>query len=588
MNEELYNHGIVGAALPPNPPIEWIRNSEWLAMPSVDSTENKIVILFRIDPGSSTFIGFSATVTGGYTVDWGDGTSGNFATTLIASKQYDFDAVSATTTSEGYKQVLITITPTSGGNTFTAIGFANKSTFVGTGAYRQGHQDLIISAPALTSVAALGTSGTNTLSYSYLERVQLLSSALTSYANLFGDLVALQSVSVTSSATVTNMSYMFQNCVTLSGVPGNLPYSTCTTLSNMFAKCYNLRSLNIATITTAATSVSSMFANCASLQTTPALVFTAASVDTGGLFNTCSALLVVPNVSWDKASTLSSTFNACTSLTNIPALNIPLCTSMATTFTGCTALRSIGNITSSTLLTTMSSTFSGCTRLLALPLISDSSNVTTIASIALNCYNILTCPAYDTGKVTTMTSAFSGCASLATMPVLSYAKCTAAGSMFTNCTSLKKVGTMDFGTTTTGAITLTSAFQCNNASQSGIQEIGPILIPSTATSIVLGSIALNGRALKTISVDCTKVIAATGVATLFSGASSLNSVILTGLKYGGFTIAGSLSAPALVDLFTSLGTASGAQTLTVSGNWGWANLTVADKLIATVKGWTLA
>ncbi len=49
-----------------------------------------------------------------------------------------------------------------------------------------------------------------------------------------------------------------------------------------------------------------------------------------------------------------------------------------------------------------------------------------------------------------------------------------------------------------------------------------------------------------------------------------------------------LSRAALVEIFTNLGTASGAQTITITGNPGAASLDAADRLIATSKGWTIA
>ena len=50
-----------------------------------------------------------------------------------------------------------------------------------------------------------------------------------------------------------------------------------------------------------------------------------------------------------------------------------------------------------------------------------------------------------------------------------------------------------------------------------------------------------------------------------------------------------LSEAALVAIFTALGSANGgSQTITVTGTWGDALLTAADKAIATGKSWTVA
>lgn len=48
-----------------------------------------------------------------------------------------------------------------------------------------------------------------------------------------------------------------------------------------------------------------------------------------------------------------------------------------------------------------------------------------------------------------------------------------------------------------------------------------------------------------------------------------------------------LNRAEIVEIFTNLGTASGAQNVTVTGNHGVADLTPTDELIATNKGWTV-
>ena len=71
---------------------------------------------------------------------------------------------------------------------------------------------------------------------------------------------------------------------------------------------------------------------------------------------------------------------------------------------------------------------------------------------------------------------------------------------------------------------------------------------------------------------------------MFGGCSSLASVELTGCKYSVSVASGVLSSAALDALYTSLGTAAGAQTITVTGNYGTTGDTPS---IATGKGWTV-
>lgn len=77
----------------------------------------------------------------------------------------------------------------------------------------------------------------------------------------------------------------------------------------------------------------------------------------------------------------------------------------------------------------------------------------------------------------------------------------------------------------------------------------------------------------------------TNFADMFQNCSSLSSVILTGCKYTVSVANGVLSGTALDALYTSLGTAAGSQTITVSGNHGTSSDTPS---IATAKGWTVS
>lgn len=609
MNEELYNHGLITNEVPPNLATEWVRNVEWLAMPTVLPTERKVVVLHRIDPGAGNFVAFNVVVTGGYTVDWGDGTSVNYASTASSYKQYDFDVVSGTPTSEGYKQVLITITPQIPANTVTFINFQQKHNLAGLSNYPQAFQDIIISLPGITGIT-LGSSGTSTHAYAYLERVQLIASALTSYNALFGDMIRLQSASVASSATITNTGYMFSNCVKLQSAPF-VDLTAVTTATYMFAKCRYLKSLPYASITTAITNATSMFQYCDSLAAVPQITFTAASVNCTQMFQYCTNLIVAPVINWVKVNNLSNAFAYCARLTKFGGVNLPLCTTINSMF-AYSGMVSPGDFTTSTLLTQADSMFYRCERLERAPEISNTVNVNTMAGMYYYCYNIKSCPVYDTAnvtsmsnmfancysleaapafntiKVTTFSGMFANCVALSTIPMYDYQKATTISTMFNNCVGLKSIGAFNFGTTTTSGIICTSAFSCSNAFDGALEEIGTFTIPATAASVSYGSMFVNNRNLKSVNLDCAKVIATAGIGSVLSGAVNIRSVILTGLRFGAFTIGGMMDAPALVALFTSLGTATGSQTITVSGNWGWASLTAADKLIATSKGWTLA
>lgn len=104
------------AALAANP-----RPGDWLSLPTLLSTEQKIVCLFAVYEGLN-YIAFRCT--GAITVDWGDGVVENIATNTNATHSYDYTnaALNGTLTTDGFKQAIITITPQAG-QTLSTVTF---------------------------------------------------------------------------------------------------------------------------------------------------------------------------------------------------------------------------------------------------------------------------------------------------------------------------------------------------------------------------------------------------------------------------------------------------------------------------------
>ena len=79
-----------------------------------DISEQKIVGLHAVLPGNN-WVAF--TLSGAYTVDWGDGTTENFAAGVTAYRNLAWSSYNTSTlTARGYRQAIITITPQSGHN----------------------------------------------------------------------------------------------------------------------------------------------------------------------------------------------------------------------------------------------------------------------------------------------------------------------------------------------------------------------------------------------------------------------------------------------------------------------------------------
>jgi len=588
---------------------------------------------------------------------------------------------SGTLTSAGYKQVIITVTPQAG-QSFTMIDL--QQTFTRTNLTTNAPipwLDIAISGTSLTTIKITGSSSP-TFRPLFLERVNIVSSNLSSYANLFAECFELKSVTVNTNATVTstanmflncrsiesiplfttssvtdmsgmfngcqaietvplfntssvanmssmfrlclalvsvplftttsvtNMSNMFEACTNLTSVPlfntpvvtnmGQMFYSctsltsvplfntaSVTNMASMFNSCYSLKTVPLFN-TVAVTSMSIMFDSCYSLTSVP--LFTTSSVtDMSNMFNLCRSLESVPLFNTAAVTTMSSMFGTCTSLKTVPLFNTVAVTNMASMFNGCTSLKSVP-LFNTAAVTSMSSMFNGCYSLTSVPLFNTAA-VTTMASMFNGCYSLKTVPLFNTAAVTTMASMFSSCHSLQSVPLFTTTSVTSMSNMFNECINLKEIP--NFNITTT--LILGSGIAINTFSlqsftlYSSVYNITtfPIMISTTAFSNITTGSTYNSigtsRALKRFNVNCTAVTSApaTSLATYFP---NLSSVIATGMRYAFSVLGCRLDGTALDALYTSLGTAAGAQTLTVTSNHGTVDDTPS---IATAKGWTV-
>jgi hypothetical protein len=87
--------------------------------------------------------------------------------------------------------------------------------------------------------------------------------------------------------------------------------------------------------------------------------------------------------------------------------------------------------------------------------------------------------------------------------------------------------------------------------------------------------------------DTSAISSAAAVNGFVAACRSLARGRTNGIRFGVSYSGCQLSRAAIVDIFTGLGTASGAQTINVSNNIGSSALTADDELIATNKGWTV-
>jgi hypothetical protein len=452
----------------------YTRPADWTALPTIASGSQGFNGLYAVWNNSTNYCAFTVTCVGGYTVDWGDGTSENVASGVSAYHQYTFaDVDLPAATTRGYKCALIQVTRQNTGNNITAITLNVKHNATGVqDGYTTGWLDLVFRAPSLTSL----TLGTSTASTANMEQFTWLgASALTSGASMFASYQrSLQSIILDSdfSALMQSMANMFSSCQSLTKLP-TMSYASATNLASHASSCTSL--VEVPSITAPlVTNVGSIFFGCTALKRLPALSFGSCGSNATFLFANCTSLKVIAGLSFvtctsldsmflncaalqaipsfaqlsnSTITSLSSAFGGCYSVASFPAMSFGAVTTAASAFAG-TGARSIGAL-SFTSCASLSQAFSTNARLVEGPVITGVSTCTTISSMFSVCTKLKSTPAYTFGNVAgNATSLFASCTSLVTVGALTFSGITSTASMFNTCSSLTSVPTFTNGLAT--------------------------------------------------------------------------------------------------------------------------------------------
>lgn len=219
---------------------EWQRPSDWLSLPTVSGGDQKLVGLYKIINGDNWF---AVSVTGAYTIDWGDGTTTNTASGTTTYKNLSWSSYSGSTaTTDGFRQAIITITPQSG-STLTSVNLNVKHNQSGLPAYATGWLDVKMAGGSLTTL----TVGGSTVYNSALKRFEFVGgSALTYGGVMFNSCYQLATIVGTSwTSGISDFTNMFQNCSSLSAIP-LINTAAGTSFASMFQGCSSLESAPLA------------------------------------------------------------------------------------------------------------------------------------------------------------------------------------------------------------------------------------------------------------------------------------------------------------------------------------------------------
>lgn len=202
---------------------------------------------------------------------------------------------------------------------------------------------------------------------------------------------------------VTNMSYLFSGCSSLTSIPPSMDVSSATDLSGMF---YGARSLVSAPAmdTRSAVNMSNMFA-FADIYDVPAYN-TSNVTDMSFMFDTNEHLRAIPLMDTSSVTTMEGFAAHCTALTTIQPLDTSSVTTMTRMFFGATSLSSIPAIDTSRV-TDMSYMFHS-TAITAIPTLT-TQQVTNFSAMFMNCRSLLTIGQMRTDSAADVSVMFANC-----------------------------------------------------------------------------------------------------------------------------------------------------------------------------------
>jgi len=462
-------------------------------------------------------------------------------------------------------------------------------------------------------------------------------SNITNMVQMFYVCSSLVYIPLLNTSKVVNMSGIFQQCTNLQYVP-ELDTSKVTNMVSAFNLCINLKKIpkfNLSSCTLA----SNMFDTCESLEELPDMDFSKVTT-VSTMFRSCRNLKKIPKIlNFELATNISSLFTDCTSLQNI-VINIKSATTLFGTFQGCINLKTIKllNMGEVGIVTRFQSAFVNCYNLEKIEGLKNTQNVTEYYQSFLNCFKLHTIEDginIDSANNTNdLRTTFQNCRSLEYIPLLS----TGSGNLqslretFVGCRKLKELPHIDTSNVNTfyrsfylcTDITGSPSYDFSNATtlQSTYQEcynlktIPPINAPNATDSRYMfyicyslsdysGSIDLSGvttgygmfsfcyslRRLPSLDLSSmnanTSMDLNTSTGRFFYLNYNLRDVELNGLTRKVDLRGTQFDRDGLVKIFNSLGTAAGSQVINITAVPGAADLSAADLLIATNKGWTV-
>jgi hypothetical protein len=270
----------------------WTRPSDWLPLPEVDGTQQIFAVLFAVDNSNYNKAIFA---TGdNVIINWGDGSIENYSVGSIAQHDYVFSSIpSSTQTTEGYRQVVITITPQAG-NDLTAI-------------YGDGGYETLGALEVVASGALLYTNWINGLPRLQHAKMMCKIEFVSSCPSLVSIEFGYESITIANFTDCPNLKYI-PNFSTANLVSDQVAFRGCSSLINLPDIDYSVFNNFI-----------TAFEGCSAITTTPPIVLTG-TPDMNGSFRGCVNLYKANIVG--TPSNIFRMFLGCGNLLEFPALDL--------------------------------------------------------------------------------------------------------------------------------------------------------------------------------------------------------------------------------------------------------------------------
>lgn len=502
---------------------EWVRNPDWLPMPTIVTGDYKFAGLFAVYDTDSSFVALLAR--GAYTVDWGDGSAPeNVADNVQAQHQYDYDDTDLDGTEVG-------------------VSDAVACTFTDTGDWVNLTDHGWLDGQRVTLSVITSTTGIS-INKRYFVKSPPIGCTFTDAGDL---------VTSAGHGFVNDERIRFYSITTTTGITKAITYYIVNKTTDDFQVSLTQGGAAVALTTNG----SGSFYPADKFQLADTIGGSAKALTTDGSGSVFEPLYrqamitVVPQGAGSTFTTINLDkrhSSASAVAMSSPWLDVNVCGSYLTTITIRGSTQETRSMEQCTIidhaLTTFASMFSNCISLASVQISSLGAAANT-QSMFSGCALLRTAPEFGPNSVTNAISMFSGCSGLKSVHALDLSSVTNASNLFQNCAALLYVPMLNL-------------LACNNFTN---------IFQNCASLHIVPAIDFSS---------------AVNTTTMFSGADAVGK-IEGPMPAVSFSVANLNLGPAALDeIYTNLPTATA--TITVTGNYGTSG---DDPTIATAKNWTV-